>query len=1744
MRKVFLALLLIQSLFAETDTIEISKEVNTSNPRICDTVTFTIAMKNISGQSQRMKMRDAIETYTDKAADDWTTTKKAFRLKSIEVVNNSIKKINCRLLDDEEGAKYIECDTQTKRRNGFSFTVKVEAIVTKKGSVTNSAHGYFNDWDWQGVYVRDFTVFERNRTAQISIKNAQIAEGNYGKKYMHFTIIASPSPTETITFKYSTINGTAKAGEDYEATSGTATIEPCQNEINISIPIIGDKKFEEDEYFTVKLSNLRGNAEFKKDSAQGTIINDDEKIYNDPYLQLCTVFHSGINTLKSVSTLGINNIQCGSKTIVADSSIGTMLCTLQKNCSSPSACQVSQIRFPTINPKLFSSSRKTPLTDNASGIINADKTDYADALLRSTHTVNFTPAQKYSNSQRKFSTFATFATDGQTITLNFAPGDYYFENLILDTRVVRINLPEDGKVRLFIKNDFVINSPYININNDGDSKNLFIYTRGKFLVVNQGAGGLSDYINNNTSMFGMISDMFSSMMNNISQIIDELYNGNDNMVGEGGIGIIKAYIYSKSKIEFNARPDNFDIYGALTSEDIIGFGGNNYHIHYTGIFNDCGYCEDHGLSAGFHMINPFDDIEKSFEIYCTNTSPKHTLITLPIKNKFNNFVYDSDELDSTDYYKMANEHSKGFEAIEINIDEKNRKIEAVLGNSIEPITIDNIKILRKGFSNINLIGTPLQIDWANSSIIECDTEKLRRGYYNQAIKVNTLVSKNDAICILDHLELKILDDYKYIEYPIPNSSASPNIHNEILAKSCKALSENIPESILPSSQIKGHFWIYPRAESNLSTRTDASSNPTSKDRPFVVYCWYQEDLHNAWTFFLALDGERTITKYDLINKKDTCSQLGLWPFVPNSEKTFERVRKFLKENKNEWINYTGTIEEKVNALYGLHYYLETERDAPIWPYGSFGLYYDDNDGVHEDYFDWGAEDIGLDTSREDLPGPMSGSPMHNIKSIHSDYPHKEESSTRKYYSWSSSNYALKPEQLKYGMHDATPADGTYSYTDTMGAKGWKTILGSDDLNKTDDWFVSRTGAGLNFDMSLAPGDWPYYEPNGNYEEGCWLNFLYDEDGRVRHLDDWGCNYPYYDYMCMAEDNYDFVKRYDLTKGPLSVIDHTVPFGQEIPHKDSITTKIVNHSIDLDVIVMNDARTALYPDRNISVGIFFATLQTFQNNEERKELAYFGELKDYNLSTGRFYLSPQKWPNQTNKWPKSLKKAFFIFKYCGRNDLLWNDCWNPGINGTCKEKPANIRDFEWCRKAESDLFAIRPEKFTLTLLDGTTALPNGTAIAAQKDINISFQALDASGSPAIDYNESNYNTPSFEVNVSIADSSKECEKPTIDINNTIDFHNGVHIKEHSFSDVGKFTITIQEINGSEFAKVDANDTNDSQRLITPYHGVVKIVPDHFDINATLQNMPGKNYTYLSKNLNVAAILDLNITAKGAQNGIMKNYSKSCYAKDNNITFFYQFAPSTPQGLDKLIYRETNTQLTGLASLSEGNFSIEFNNSIFTPDHNGTASLQLQINFDRKVTTPVDPFHFNFNPIKTKDLDDINGSGTPTGGATFYYARIHMPLYKFKGTSGTAKIFYEVYDSSHRDPAGIEGAESEDDINWYVNTTHDSSIGQIYQLLHESYNLLAADSPALHITMQPITNGYHTITMQYKKTKLPYSAHIDVNASNWLIFNKFNSNATYNSIEAIFEVDGNWKGIGNFTQQNEFNKSKTPYNRIEW
>jgi subtilisin family serine protease/subtilisin-like proprotein convertase family protein len=108
----------------------------------------------------------------------------------------------------------------------------------------------------------------------LSIGDVVLDEGDDGITYAAFDIrLAVPLAYEVQT-DYATANGTAQAGSDYLATSGTITFAPGETRASISVPVLGDVRDEADETFYVKLTNSR-NIILGDAQATATIITND-----------------------------------------------------------------------------------------------------------------------------------------------------------------------------------------------------------------------------------------------------------------------------------------------------------------------------------------------------------------------------------------------------------------------------------------------------------------------------------------------------------------------------------------------------------------------------------------------------------------------------------------------------------------------------------------------------------------------------------------------------------------------------------------------------------------------------------------------------------------------------------------------------------------------------------------------------------------------------------------------------------------------------------------------------------------------------------------------------------------------------------------------------------------------------------------------------------------------------------------------------------------------------------------------------------------------------------------------------------------------------------------------------------------------------------------------------------------------------------------------------------------------------
>jgi probable HAF family extracellular repeat protein len=175
--------------------------------------------------------------------------------------------------------------------SNFHAWVYIDGVVTNLNTLIQSGTGlhiaYANAVNNQGQIAA--TAFDAQGryhavlltpgegpppTPAVSIVDAAVFEGNTGTWNAGFLLNISPMTTSPVTVAYSTANGSATAGSDYNAASGTVTIPAGRTTWAVYVTVRSDRKREPDEVFYVNLSNPNG-ATIADGQGMGTIRNDD-----------------------------------------------------------------------------------------------------------------------------------------------------------------------------------------------------------------------------------------------------------------------------------------------------------------------------------------------------------------------------------------------------------------------------------------------------------------------------------------------------------------------------------------------------------------------------------------------------------------------------------------------------------------------------------------------------------------------------------------------------------------------------------------------------------------------------------------------------------------------------------------------------------------------------------------------------------------------------------------------------------------------------------------------------------------------------------------------------------------------------------------------------------------------------------------------------------------------------------------------------------------------------------------------------------------------------------------------------------------------------------------------------------------------------------------------------------------------------------------------------------------------------
>jgi fibronectin-binding autotransporter adhesin len=118
-------------------------------------------------------------------------------------------------------------------------------------------------------------LHERRFECKVVISNVNKKEGSSGLTSFAFPITLSAAPLSTVTVDWATANGSALAGSDYLAASGTVTFPAGVSAQTITVSVLGNTLLAPNTTFYVNLSNPSANAYLGDAQGVGTIINDD-----------------------------------------------------------------------------------------------------------------------------------------------------------------------------------------------------------------------------------------------------------------------------------------------------------------------------------------------------------------------------------------------------------------------------------------------------------------------------------------------------------------------------------------------------------------------------------------------------------------------------------------------------------------------------------------------------------------------------------------------------------------------------------------------------------------------------------------------------------------------------------------------------------------------------------------------------------------------------------------------------------------------------------------------------------------------------------------------------------------------------------------------------------------------------------------------------------------------------------------------------------------------------------------------------------------------------------------------------------------------------------------------------------------------------------------------------------------------------------------------------------------------------
>ncbi|WP_319414306.1 Calx-beta domain-containing protein [uncultured Cohaesibacter sp.] len=176
------------------------------------------------------------------------------------------------------GTIYIGIDSDYVDEYDENFTMVLSDPTNATlagGEKTLTATGVILDDDGTGSNLALF------------VSDPTIMEGDTGTKQAVFEIQLSQAYSKDITLSYTTQNGTATAGSDYTAKSGTVTFLAGQTTASVSVTVSGDTSVETQETFSLVVTPTSAIANSVEDSSGiATILDEDSDTGSAPVISI------------------------------------------------------------------------------------------------------------------------------------------------------------------------------------------------------------------------------------------------------------------------------------------------------------------------------------------------------------------------------------------------------------------------------------------------------------------------------------------------------------------------------------------------------------------------------------------------------------------------------------------------------------------------------------------------------------------------------------------------------------------------------------------------------------------------------------------------------------------------------------------------------------------------------------------------------------------------------------------------------------------------------------------------------------------------------------------------------------------------------------------------------------------------------------------------------------------------------------------------------------------------------------------------------------------------------------------------------------------------------------------------------------------------------------------------------------------------------------------------------------------